>query len=114
MSQAPAIPHYYNLEPTSVPDMPGYVEVECCYLFDWDAFESHHWQELESIYACLPGYLGEGPFWFGVERDGPFLTASVEMVRLLQVYGTLRINDWQEWDASFQALAVDLPTRLLD
>jgi hypothetical protein len=50
-----AVEYYDNLIATAVENLPGYVEVERIYCFDWDRFEDPHWQELYRIYENLPG-----------------------------------------------------------
>lgn len=108
---------YDNLEPTPPDeDIPGVVEVERIYCFDWDRFRENDWQELSRIYETLPGSVRNpksGPAWFGDDEEHPpFLWASVEPPGL-QVYGVLPESDWLAWDERFRAAASGLPMRVM-
>lgn len=107
--------YYDNLEATPADDLPGLVEVERIYCFDWARFTKENWKELSRIYEDLPGSVRcKGiQWWFGEKEDAPpFLSASVEPPGL-QVYGVLFAADWLAWDERFRTEAGILPMRAL-
>lgn len=106
------IPFYDNYPPE--PDADGWVDIERIYCFDWDAFDKALWDSMAERVASLPEYRSSasGWAWFSDHEDieNGYLHASVEPPGL-QIYGTLKLETWQEWDRLFQAAAAGLPAR---
>lgn len=94
--------------------------VEERFLLDWDAFGNKEFEELQCIYSNLPGWIqdpkdNEGgdqwPQWFGAtDGPAPWLTASVEPPGL-DVYGTLPLPVWSDWQHRFLDAMATLPIR---
>ena len=108
-------PHYDNY--ALWPDKDGMVDVERIYCFTWDKFDEGHWTRLEEVFATLPQHkkVANGEYrWYSETDDieSGFLAASIETPGL-QVFGTLYIETFIEWDRVFQSLAVGLPTRVM-
>jgi hypothetical protein len=103
----------YPLEP----DDEGFVDIERIYCFDWRAFSPPQWERLETIFRMLPEPRrdAKGRAWFSAQEniETGYLHASVELLPNvgLQVYGTLKLETWQNWDRAFQSLADGLPMR---
>jgi len=109
------IPWYDNASEVD-PNDPEWHDIDRIYCFDWDAFSKEHWEKLTKIYHQLPEPReikpDSCPRWFSPVDDpqNGYLTASVEPPGL-QVFGTLRIDDWREWDKAFQEGVTGLPFR---
>jgi hypothetical protein len=109
-----AVPFYDNkpLEPRE----DGWVDIERIYCFDWDAFDRSLTDRLRSIFQELPSYrkhdTDDCHWWYSDREDieQGYLTAGWEPPGL-QVFGTLPLGDWQEWDHAFQSRATGLPIR---
>jgi hypothetical protein len=99
------------------PDDEGFVDIERIYCFDWRAFSPSDWARLEAIIGMLPEPRSDanGWAWFSAQEniETGYLHASVESMPNvgLQVYGTLKLEIWQQWDRAFQSLAEGLPMR---
>jgi len=104
---------FYDNRPLE-PDNEGFVDVERIYCFDWDSFDKPLFDLLMARCAELPEPKSRtsGLAWYSEEEDIEYgyLHASVEIPGL-QVYGTLKLNAWQEWDRTFQSLVDGLPMR---
>jgi len=106
---------WYDTGPLD-PDDEGFVDIERIYCLDWSAFDKPHWERLEAIVAMLPEPRcdARGWAWYSAEEviKNGYLHASVELPGL-QVYGTLKLETWLEWDRAFQVLVDGLPMREL-
>jgi hypothetical protein len=106
------IPFYDNYP--QEPDADGWIDIERIYCFDWDAFDKALFDALVARFAKLPEPRSgaKGLAWYSEDEDikNGYLHASVETPGL-QVYGTLPLKTWQEWDRAFQAAAAGLPAR---
>jgi hypothetical protein len=108
------IPFYDNklLEPAE----DGWVDVERIYCFDWDAFDETLMERLRAIFVALPQSRKHDAhdchWWYSDREDieNGYLTAGVEPPGL-QVFGSLPLATWREWDRAFQAQAVGFPVR---
>jgi hypothetical protein len=112
-----AIPYYDNLP--LEPSEDGWVDVERIYCFKWDAFDRAQMDHLRAIFGTLPQSKGPDEhdchWWFSDydDFDGGYLTAGVEPPGL-QVFGSLPVPSWEEWDRALQAGAAGLPVRTLE
>lgn len=101
------------------PDAPEWYDIDRIYCFDWDAFSDSHWSQLALVYSQLPQPCQPGPNscprWFSDRdySDNGYLTASVEPPGL-QVFGTLRKSDLEQWHTEFMSRITGLPSRKLD
>jgi hypothetical protein len=106
---------YYDAKPLDVSD-DGWVDVERIYCFDWDSFDRPLMERLRSIFSALPGSRNHDRddchWWFSDREDieHGYLTGGVEPPGL-QVFGTLPVASWEEWDREFQSRALGLPVR---
>jgi len=110
------IPFYDNNPPEPGDD--GWVDVERIYCFDWDAFDATLMDRLREIFTTLPQsrkHDANDCHWWYSDRENigdGYLTAGVEPPGL-QVFGTLPIETWVEWDQTFQAQTAGLPVRAM-
>jgi hypothetical protein len=87
---------------TPVAGWPGFVKVHRIYCFDFYDHEPEE-AELESIFARLPGYQGDGRWrWFGKDEGVPPCLSADSDFGGLTVVGILREADWRAWDIAFQ------------
>jgi hypothetical protein len=104
-----------SLEPSD----DGWVDIERIYCFDWDAFDGALMDRLRQIFLALPGSrkldADDCHWWYSDREDieHGYLTAGVEPPGL-QVFGTLPIAAWEEWERDFQVRAEGLPVRVLE
>lgn len=66
--------------------------------------------KLQLLYEQMPGWIRfiDGiPYWYGTERDGKFITASVEPSGL-QFYSELPNEEWENWFELFKKRAVKI------
>lgn len=109
---------FYDNKPLE-PENDGWIDVERIYCFDWNKFDTAHMDRLRSIFQKLPQSCKHDTddchWWYSDQEDieRGYLTASVEPPGL-QVFGTLPLAAWQEWDQEFQAQANGLPVRTLE
>lgn len=105
---------FYDIKPPETLD--GWIEVERIYCLDWDEFNRDLFDRLQVIFRALPQARkpdADGCFWWYSDREdieSGYLTAGVEPPGL-QVFGTLPLATWQEWDRAFQAAIKGLPFR---
>lgn len=89
------------------------INIDRVYCLDFDKFTNDSWDRLAEIYSLLPSqiimnHIGQ-PCWFGEEgKTDFFLWASVEPSGL-QIAGTLRSGDWNEWEGKFNKYIAVLP-----
>jgi hypothetical protein len=106
------IPFYDNYPPE--PDADGWVDIDRIYCFDWDAFDTPLFDSLTARVTTLPEHRSSasGWAWYSDKEDveSGYLHASIEPPGL-QVYGTLPIATWQQWDRELQAIAAEFPVR---
>jgi len=100
-----AVP-FYDTKPAE-PDGDGWVDVERIYCLDWDAFDRALMDRLRDIFRILPQSRKHDPddchWWYSdrEDTDAGYLTAGVEPPGL-QVFGTLPLAAWEEWDREFR------------
>jgi hypothetical protein len=100
----------------ATPDQDGWVDIDRIYCFDWNAFDAGLFERLRRVFRSLPRSEGDDAhgchWWYSNREDlaNGYLTAGVEPPGL-QVFGTLPVGTWHDWDAAFQIAAADLPCR---
>ncbi len=109
---------YYDNLMESDPDSPEWLDIERIYCFDEDAFSDEDYQRLQAIFERLPEHRtvvgAHFARWFSDTDDAEngYLWGSMEPPGL-QVAGTLRKHQWEEWDRLFQQAVADFPFRTL-
>lgn len=79
-----------------------------------DSLPTKAWEEVQTVYEQMPGWLGFGhggdlgelniPYWFGFDPNEKHVSASVEPSGL-QIFALMEKYEWLEWIAKFKQKA---------
>jgi hypothetical protein len=108
---------WYDEAIEEYPDERGWFDIERVYLLDWNRFTPADWVRLNGIWPRLPSCrdisTNSLPRWF-CDIDDPrhgYLWASVEP-HGLQVAGSLKGKDWEQWHTDFVNHLAGFPIRM--
>lgn len=93
---------FYDCKPLELGD-DGWVDVERIYCLEVDSVDEQLLDRLRMIFDGLPGSVKQDAdgchWWYSDWEDieNGYLTAGIEPPGL-QVFGTLPLTTWQEWD----------------
>lgn len=94
---------FYNCHSQIVNRGEIFIRLERIYCLDLGQFSPTDWHTFQGLYSHLPGWQGDGPWWFGGEGEEVFLMGTGEREGWRMV-GVLPLADWQLWDRLFQRL----------